>query len=494
MKIKSIVALCLSMVFGAGVFAGLNQVVDNGDETFAATTSSKASIQIWTYDQNQKGANRIKITSATYDTNYNSDDLVCWFNNYKGTCSGLHTNNTTASIKDGVITVTQQNFANGRHYESDGRHYNIVFPYFVSKINFSLHMSGASDYQIYTGSINSRVRRVLGVYYNDGGKGTWSLPYGNDVSVNTSFTTNTITKKEYNGKSSTVTRYQYSSIGSIAGADSGDMKFAGWYKESGLTTRLSTNSPVTGDMTIYGKYVETHYIYVAINGAKWDKGVYAYSWVDGTTDYPHKPWPGTNYTTNAQGVKFVTKNSIDYGLVRIPVFEGFGDYIILNTGDGVFQTNTFKITLGAYYMETDSTNSTGDVKDVAAAAKFVFELNEERSAVTAADKIKAESICGLDPVTWVERYDDLSAEAQAAVNNATVNTYDPNGGATLQNVSFEDVIEQFRTMIDDLNGLNTLLKVSNNNSYNFVLIALIASSSLLFAVIYTKRRKSSTSK
>ena len=288
-----------------------------------------------------------------------------------------------------------------------------------------------------------------------------------------------------------MTRWQYTPFGSISCDDLADKKFAGWYDSSGFVNLIDGGTAITKDTTIYAKFANIDYIYVAISGDVWNTGVYAYSWVDGTTVYPHNPWPGTKITTTADDVRFVTLDEVDYGLVRIPVYEDYGDFIIINNGGNGYQTENLKITAGAFYMQDDVADSTGDVNDGAEAAAFVFDFNDARLNVAASGNILKGSICGLDAKYWVDRYDSLSQEAQKRIDEADINTYNPKNTEETAHVTFSQIIDYLRTRYSETELINNVL-YGHSNNYSTIIIAVIITVSLfgLSFVLISKKRKS----
>ena len=136
-------------------------------------------------------------------------------------------------------------------------------------------------------------------------------------------------------------------------------------------------------------------------------------------------------------------------------------------------------TEGSYYWHNGSAWTKDATRGQAAA--FVYDLNSTRLGVTASGNVKAFSICGLTPSTWVNRYNALSSTAKSYVDSATMYTYkNQSSSGADTTVTFAEVMSQLSSMVSGNNSSKLLSQnlIEDNNLWIIIIISLLSVSAI----------------
>lgn len=221
MKIKSIVALCLSLVFGAGIFAGLNEVTDAATDTHAASTK-----RIYVDPNGLAGFNW---------TNFRA----YYFNGSGVTAPSWPGTKSTSTNKINANTTI---FTGGRS-KLNRTVYYFDIPTNAQKIIFC-------NANTSTGEVWNRWNNFDATSYNFFQITGWGVGSGdqNTVSNYNSYKLHNVTLNYANGSVST--EHIVSSWGQYQAPSSN------WYTNSTFTTTYTTKT-LTSDITLYEKPTAT---------------------------------------------------------------------------------------------------------------------------------------------------------------------------------------------------------------------------------------------
>ena len=158
-------------------------------------------------------------------------------------------------------------------------------------------------------------------------------------------------------------------------------RLEGWYKDANLTTKMEKGAEVTGNLTLYPKYVpaEDYVIYVKDDSKLLGGAVYAYMYSDKFDGHYDAAWPGTALTKDGdRGYKVVIKGSKSFDTI---IFNVGNDLTVASNGDtfiiaqsGSNITATVEKT-GAKYAFEDLLN--GYYNDGVYTKETVINLTEE---------------------------------------------------------------------------------------------------------------------
>lgn len=198
-------------------------------------------------------------------------------------------------------------------------------------------------------------------------------------------------------------------------------------------------------------------------------------------------WPGNSVSFTDPNLRFNGENS------KLQAYTVTG----LNTAKFLYQSaadtnksSDFNLTDGAYYWHNGS-NWVQETGDIASAAKYVWDFNTARLAVTASGSVKDYSICGLNLSSWYSKYSSLTSGAKTYVNAASILTYkDSSSSSADTRVSFAEIVEY----MSEANGLGSRQIIPSSNDDKFrIIVVLLISTTLISATgayfILRKKRK-----
>ena len=159
-----------------------------------------------------------------------------------------------------------------------------------------------------------------------------------------------------------------------------------------------------------------------------------------------------------------------------------------DNGDSYRNSGDQPLIDGAFYYS--NSGWTYDEGDLAAAAKYVWDFNVARLAVTAYGNVKSWSICGLDLSSWLSEYNKLSAEAKAYVDAASIWTYtDASSSDADKRITYAEIVNYMEEQ--HAGGAKYFIKMNENTTYTIIgvigvttLITVIA-----LAAFISKKRK-----
>lgn len=332
--------LCL---FGVQIFDNKNY-----DEGLAATRTQCSAISLFVWTQkcfgNTSGSvfNKFVITSATYESSYDGDDLLDWFNNYRGP---LATENTTDTFKNNTsITKSGNNYEitqNGYQvnvakgwYDKPGNMSRVfLFPPFVTAVNgyvTNSSVGGSASSKLALNMTSSGDNRYAYAIWHDSNTSMGLFNNSNDFphtgySRSEYFDKCTITKK-YSGTYGSHTigstigteyRWQYahhdrpSNPSAITG-----YTFSDWVTAQGGSTSYN-GSTITGDKSIYAKYnINKYTVTFMVDGSSHTTKEVAYNNQIGTlptapskTGYTFSHWAwGSTSGTEVKPTDLITSN------------------------------------------------------------------------------------------------------------------------------------------------------------------------------------------
>lgn len=215
--------------------------------------------------------------------------------------------------------------------------------------------------------------------------------------------------------------------------------------------------------------------------------VYTFEYIGSKKIETNGAWPGTSVLIKDGNLKF------NNGKLQKATFE----YVNSSKAQFIFHDNTssnkssdMAYTEGSYYWHNGSAWTKDATRGQAAA--FVYDLNSTRLGVTASGNVKAFSICGLTPSTWVNRYNALSSTAKSYVDSATMYTYkNQSSSGADTTVTFAEVMSQLSSMVSGNNSSKLLSQnlIEDNNLWIIIVISLLSVSAISGFFFIKKRQE-----
>ncbi len=222
---------------------------------------------------------------------------------------------------------------------------------------------------------------------------------------------------------------------------------------------------------------------IYVNPYDW-ASLYIYYWNTGVSD---ATWPGASVSFTDSNLRFNGENN-KLQAYTISTLSCASPKFLYQSAADTNKSDDFDVTDGSYYWH-NGTAWVEETGDLAAAAKFVWDLNAARLAVTASGSVKDFSICGLNYSQWNTAYNQLSSGAKTKVNEASIFTYkDASSTGADTRVTFLEIM----TYIAEASSSNSrfvLFNESDKNTTALVSILVGFSSLALFVGLFFILRK-----
>jgi len=252
---KLLLTLGLAVTGMAAVGAGISSNSSAIEESKASTTSSEASFNIWIWDQKEQ-FDHIYLSSISYESGYDVNDLKFWFDNFKGSNfegSSSKFNGSATIVNTDKLDVYNSSIESGTHYGETGKHRVFQFPHFVTGLSYSINSK-------FGGSLSCRTnltakKRYFDKYWAD--NSTSHGVYGSQINdYSFTFTKYTVSiHDQINGESSkTIYECEKAKLGTPV--DAGGGHFKNWYTDSSHSSDKywDPNSAIKSDLNLYPMY------------------------------------------------------------------------------------------------------------------------------------------------------------------------------------------------------------------------------------------------